>query len=84
LGGKMSDKEKVKEEFREACIEYYEKHKKIESIKIVKGLDGHDSAKSKQITLDFLAKVEEIIQKYQIDETSFLKEEMIKIGKKYL
>ena len=79
----MSDKEKVKEEFREACIEYYEKHKKIESIKIVKGLDGHDGVKLRQTTLDFIEKGKEIMKKYQVDSIDFPREEMLEIEKKY-
>jgi len=77
----MSDKEKAKQELVEAYIEYCKKRKEIESVKVSKGLDGHDGAKLKQITLDFIEKGKEIMKKYQIDGIDFSREEMFKIEK---
>lgn len=77
----MSDKEKAKQELVEAYIEYCKKRKKIESVEVSKGLDGHDGAKLKQITLDFVEKGKEIMKKYQIDGIDFSREEMFKIEK---
>ncbi len=77
----MSDKEKAKQELVEAYIEYCKKWKKIESVEVSKGLDGHDGAKLKQITLDFVEKGKEIMKKYQIDGIDFSREEMFKIEK---
>ena len=53
----MGDKEKARQELIEAYIECCKKRKKIESVEVSKGLDGHDGAKLKQITLDFIEKV---------------------------
>nr|WP_261791248.1 hypothetical protein [Fusobacterium nucleatum] len=41
----MTVQEKAKEELVEVFIEYCKKRKEIESVKISKGLDGHDGAK---------------------------------------
>jgi len=77
----MSDKEKAKQELVEAYIDCCKKRKKIESVEVSKGLDGHDGAKLKQITLDFVEKGKEIMKKYQIDGIDFSREEMFKIEK---
>ena len=77
----MSDKEKAKQELVEAHIDCCKKRKKIESVEVSKGLDGHDGAKLKQITLDFIEKGKEIMKKYQIDGIDFSREEMFKIEK---
>jgi hypothetical protein len=77
----MSDKEKARQELIEAYIECCKKRKKIESVEVSKGLDGHDGAKLKQITLDFIEIGKEIIKKYQIDGIDFSREEMFKIEK---
>ncbi len=77
----MSDKEKAKQELVEAYIECCKKRKIIESVEVSKGLDGHDGAKLKQITLDFIEKGKEIMKKYQIDGIDFSREEMFKIEK---
>ena len=77
----MSGKEKAKQELVEAYIECCKKRKKIESVKVPKGLDGHDGVKLKQITLDFIEKGKEIMKKYQIDGIDFSREEMFKIEK---
>lgn len=77
----MSDKEKAKQELVEAYIECCKKRKKIESVEVSKGLDGHDGAKLKQIKLDFIEKGKEIMKKYQIDGIDFSREEMFKIEK---
>ena len=79
----MGDKEKARQELIEAYIECCKKRKKIESVEVSKGLDGHDGAKLKQITLDFIEKGKEIMKKYQIDSIDFPREEMLEIEKKY-
>ena len=79
----MSNEEKAKQELIEAYIECCKKRKKIESVEVSKGLDGHDGAKLKQITLDFIEKGKEIMKKYQIDSIDFPREEMLEIEKKY-
>lgn len=60
---------------------YVECCKKIESVNISKGLDGHEEVKLRQATLDFMKKGKEIIKKYQIDSMDFPREEMLKIEK---
>ena len=79
----MSDKEKAKQEIVEVYIEYCKKRKEIESIKISKGLDGHNGVKLRQATLDFIKKGKKIMKKYQINNIDFLREEMLEIEKKY-
>ena len=79
----MTVQEKAKEELVEVFIEYCKKRKEIESVKISKGLDGHDGAKLRQTTLDFIEKGKEIMNKYQIDSIDFPTEEMLEIYKKY-
>jgi hypothetical protein len=79
----MSNKEKAKQELVEAYIECCKKRKEVESIKIYKGLDGHDGGKLRQTTLDFIEKGKEIMKKYQVDSIDFLREEMLEIEKKY-
>lgn len=79
----MSNEEKAKQELVEAYIECCKKRKEIESIKTSRGLDGYDGVKLRQVTIDFIEKGKEIMEKYQIDSIDFPREEMLEIEKKY-
>ena len=79
----MSNKEKAKQELVEAYIECCKKRKEIESVKLPnRTLDGHNG-KWRQVTLDFIEKGKEIMQKYQVDGIDFPRQEMLEIEKKY-